>query len=352
MRPKCVFLAILVISLTFFNVCNAEITCMVVDAKTETPIEGAVVLVEWTKSEGLPGLMNTKPYKVFEALTDRGGKVVLSDDVSTPHPEHPAVIAYYSWVNKPRIVIYKKDYVSWRNDDIFPDFKKRTDFEWRDGYVFRLEPFKAEYSHYAHVGFIKTGIDLIIPETNLFRRAFQWEEGEARQESSMRTHIRIAGKVVDGETGEPIEAAVVFVKGIWSDKPLEMSSDKNGMISIVGDFHMVPDPPSLTIYKKGYVAWNSYWLYPKYIDKEAPIPQYAFPRNKQEKDFRWQDGYVFRLDHWKSESYTHDTHIAFIRSATRNSVMQESTLLKKAIEWEEKDALRERDSRNKGGRGR
>ena len=40
--------------------CSAEITGTVVDAETGKPIEGAVVLVEWTMTKGVPGMSHTE----------------------------------------------------------------------------------------------------------------------------------------------------------------------------------------------------------------------------------------------------------------------------------------------------
>ncbi|XCN74588.1 MAG: hypothetical protein Q3M24_07540 [Candidatus Electrothrix aestuarii] len=39
--------------------CATSTTLRVLDAKTKQPIEGAVVLAEWTAGRGLPGLSNT-----------------------------------------------------------------------------------------------------------------------------------------------------------------------------------------------------------------------------------------------------------------------------------------------------
>jgi hypothetical protein len=319
---------------------------MVADGKTEAPIEGAIVLVEWTLSEGLPGMIGTKSYKVFEALTDKEGRVTLPDDISTPRPEKPILITFYRWINPATVTIYKKRYVAWNSKVIFPGFRQRTDFKWQDGYVFRLEPFKPEYTHYAHVQFINSAevFPLGTKEKSSLRKATEWEERKAGEESSLRTHLKITGKVVDAETGEPIEGAVILVKGERpEERALEMISDKEGMVTIEGNFHMLPRPPSVTIYKKGYVAWNSIWIFPLIL-------------SKYRKDFKWQDGYIFEIEKWPTEPkwyyYNHETHIDFIRAGTFNSVMRESKLLKEAIEWEEKRAIEEREAKRKGGKAR
>ena len=57
--------------------CYAEMTGTVVDAETGAPIEGAVVLVEWTVTKGVPGMTVTETYKVIEKITDKEGKVKI-----------------------------------------------------------------------------------------------------------------------------------------------------------------------------------------------------------------------------------------------------------------------------------
>ena len=57
--------------------CNAEITGTVVDAETGQPIEGAVVLVEWTMTKGVPGMSHTKPYEIEEIMSKRDGTFTI-----------------------------------------------------------------------------------------------------------------------------------------------------------------------------------------------------------------------------------------------------------------------------------
>jgi hypothetical protein len=89
------------------------------------------------------------------------------------------------------------------------------------------------------------------------------------------------------------------------------------------------------------VAWNSSWIFP-------------LEPSKTREDFKWQDGYNFRLEKWRTEResyyYNRSSHIDFIRAGTENSVVSESKLLKEAIEWEEKKATEESDARSKGGK--
>jgi len=134
----------------------------VIDAETGKQIEGAVVLVEWTKTKGF-GLTRTESYKVVEVLTDKDGKFKVSGVID------PFV--------DPHLTIYKKGYVAWNNDFTFPDYKKRINFKWGGTQLIRMEKFKETYSHKQHVSFIRDCInnELAYNEKAKFREAFSWE---------------------------------------------------------------------------------------------------------------------------------------------------------------------------------
>lgn len=149
--------------------CNAEITGRVVDAETGEPIEGAVVLVEWTITKGLPGMSYSESYEVKEALTDKEGKIRISGVLN------PLV--------KGHVTVYKKGYVAWDDRFIFPDYKKRTDFKWQPGYVFKLDKFKPEYNHNAHWAFIMDSVvSGPLEKKKLMMNAVKWEEDKAFEE--------------------------------------------------------------------------------------------------------------------------------------------------------------------------
>ena len=120
--------------------CYLPITGRVIDAETRQPIEGAVIMVEWTKTHGL-GEHWTESYKVVEAISEKDGTVKIGG-------------CYYPFVNAPNMVVYKKGYAAWNNDYIFPKYEKRTDFKWGNGYVFRLNKFLNGYSYVEHQLFI------------------------------------------------------------------------------------------------------------------------------------------------------------------------------------------------------
>lgn len=150
--------------------CYAEMTGTVIDAETGQPIEGAVVLVEWSVEKGIPGMMITERIKVTESITDKDGKVQLAGHLNPS-------------VNPPLVVIYKAGYVAWRSDFIFPDYIKRTDFDWQNHYVFKMEKFKKGYLHSKHISFLRMGLRL--DASSKLDRAYAWEWNAAEKEMEL-----------------------------------------------------------------------------------------------------------------------------------------------------------------------
>jgi len=134
-----------------------SIDVQVVDAETGEPIEGAVLLAQWTITTFLYESASSN-YKVVEKVSDESGRMTV-----------PGVFKF--GVNEPKVVVYKKGYVAWRHDYIFPDYKKRTDFMWRDRYMFKLERFKQEYSRIDHLSFIESSYSSGVSSDGLFIRA-------------------------------------------------------------------------------------------------------------------------------------------------------------------------------------
>lgn len=169
MKLRNLFLTILF--LFVMTGCEGEITGFVVDAETGQPIEGAVILVEWTQAKGVPGMSYTESYKVVEVVTDKEGKASI-EGVSSP------------LVSAPRVTIYKRGYVAWNNEFIFPDWKKRTDFKWSNNYVFKLEKFKPEYSYDKHTYFLHRSIldNTASEKKQLIQKAYDWEDYKALEE--------------------------------------------------------------------------------------------------------------------------------------------------------------------------
>jgi len=133
----------------------------VVDAGTGQPIEGAVLLAQWAQPSGMAGFNSSRNFKVVESISNKDGKIRV-EGVSN------------SYVEPPWVAVYKKGYVGWSNQYIFPDYRPRNGFRWRDGYTFRLEKFSPEYSRKQHVRFLgnlyTSGV-----EWGPYKQAWEWE---------------------------------------------------------------------------------------------------------------------------------------------------------------------------------
>jgi hypothetical protein len=149
--------------------CYLPMSGRVIDAETQQPIEGAVVLVEWTKTHGL-GEHWTESYKVAEVVSDKDGKVSLPG-------------CYSPFVRPPDVTIYKKGYVAWNNYYIFPNYVHRTDFEWGSGYVFKMKKFLDTYSYLKHSSFVEGAahLGLADDEKKVFERYYDDSESNKVQ---------------------------------------------------------------------------------------------------------------------------------------------------------------------------
>jgi len=155
--------------------CYVPISGRVIDAETNAPVEGAVVLVEWTKTKGY-GFTYTESVKVAEALSDKDGKFGL-----------PGCFSLF--VNEPDVTVYKKGYVAWNNLIIFPFNQGRNDFQWRSQYVIKLEKFKETYSYDDHYYFITSAAHLESASDHkqlLIKLYDAWERGKAISERNER----------------------------------------------------------------------------------------------------------------------------------------------------------------------
>lgn len=172
MKIKTILIMILMsLSVSGCSANSKSISGTVIDAETGKPIEGAVVFVEWSKSKAKwTGLGYTETYKTVEKVTDKTGKFKVFGVISP-------------FVNPPTIVVYKKGYVAWRNDYIFPLNEKRQDFRLENGYVIRLEYFKNNYSHSKHIFFFQS--DLSLNSSAKLYQAYEWENPLASREEEL-----------------------------------------------------------------------------------------------------------------------------------------------------------------------
>jgi len=150
----------------------------VIDAETKQPVAGAVMLLEWTESKEFEGRCYSDTCKITEIVTDQEGNAAI---------ENFFQFQKGTVISSMRITVYKKGYVAWNNDYIFPGRKKRTDFRWGVDSVIRLEKFKPGYRHEDHVAFIQEAHNFGINASRkqLIKKAYEWEEHKAMEEKSL-----------------------------------------------------------------------------------------------------------------------------------------------------------------------
>lgn len=164
---------IMLMSLTVSG-CAAQVTGTVLDSETGKPVEGAVVLVEWSMTKGVPGLAYGETYRTAETLTDKEGKF------SVPKVMNPLV-------NRPIMVVYKKGYVAWRNDFVFPTWEKRPNFIDNKPAIIKLERFREGYSKDQYDSFMSYGINgITLEKTPNFFKAESEVLHDALQEIEKR----------------------------------------------------------------------------------------------------------------------------------------------------------------------
>lgn len=172
MKIRSMITAMFVVSL--IAGCYPGISGRVIDAETQMPIEGAVVLAQWTDSHGI-GLTYHTVHKIIETETNKDGTFSLSG-------------VYSPFVDPPVLIIYKNGYVAWRNDFVFPEYKKQTDYDvWKNRYTYKLDRFKDEYSKNKHQSFISLGVaGDSLAQTPMFNKIYADTLEEALQEIKMK----------------------------------------------------------------------------------------------------------------------------------------------------------------------
>jgi len=254
-----IFIFIMMVSSGCYHGINGK----VVDNATGKPLEGALVVVQWTRPdihsiEGISSavIMNT------ETLTDKNGKFVIR---STP---------YNPFANQPEMIIIKEGYIPWRNDEIFPGGNKEENKQWKNNETYKLDVFTEKYT-YNQIDFflfLQSGGNAL-PMFEVLKNKLSSVQ---RQRANTLVPLDFKGKVVDAETNEPIEGALIFASD--RHKSSHGTSDKDGNITITGDYPMLENPPLIVVYKKGYIVKSSW-------DHGSDSLQH----------FKWQTGYVFQL---------------------------------------------------------
>jgi hypothetical protein len=155
----------------------------------------------------------------------------------------------------------------------------------------------------------------------------------------------IVVKVVDADSGAPVDNAVVvcvwwntegLLPGLTSTKTYRVTeglTDSQGRYLVPGMRSSNPRilPPILTVYKRGYAAWNS---------------REIFPDRRKRTDFHWGDGEMLRMEKWE-DKYSHVEHVDyFISLWTHDAVDKGLFLLNEAMAWESKLTNGERNKIN------
>lgn len=118
----------------------------VLDNATGKPIEGAVVVAQWTKTHGF-GLTYHDLHKITETLTDKEGKFSLSG-------------TFALFIDPPEMIICKEGYIPWRNDSIFPSLNTVKNHEWNHNMTYRLDVFTDKYTAGQLANFVNSGMTL------------------------------------------------------------------------------------------------------------------------------------------------------------------------------------------------
>lgn len=125
----------------------SDIAGRVVDVTTGKPIEGALVVVQWTNTRGIPGLQYHKLHKIIETLTDQNGVFSISG-------------TYGFLVDPPIMVIYKSGYVPSRNDSTLSESNTATARKWKPNLTYKLEPISNKYTRKEIWNFLDYGMTL------------------------------------------------------------------------------------------------------------------------------------------------------------------------------------------------
>ena len=134
----------------------------------------------------------------------------------------------------------------------------------------------------------------------------------------------MSGKVVDSTTNTPLPDAVILVEwtmtsglGLTSTGPYKVSetrTDQYGHFQLSSVLNPFVNPPRITIYKEGYVAWNN---------------EYIFPTWEKRKNINWLKDSTITLEPFRKE-YSRGDHVYFLHNVTHWG-----KLIEQAFRWEE-----------------
>jgi hypothetical protein len=137
----------------------------VLDSETDKPVEKAVVHASWAFERGM-GFVAPRGAAELALETDANGRYRVPKLTELPGGLSMRVARF-------TLVVYRRGYVAYRSDSLFPDQAPRHDFVQR-GNVVRLTPWSPELSHARHMAFLGGGDPV--------RRASAWELEQAALE--------------------------------------------------------------------------------------------------------------------------------------------------------------------------
>lgn len=141
-------------------------TGVVIDTETEKAVTGALVVGTWTFARGLGAAAPRGSHEAW-AKTDSEGRYELPRLEEIPGGLSTRVSAF-------QLVIYKRGYVGYRSDHVFPDGAVRSDFA-QVGNLVRLDKTDDQLSHMQHLAFLGGNA--------LIRKAAAWEAVAAADEA-------------------------------------------------------------------------------------------------------------------------------------------------------------------------
>lgn len=198
---------------------------IVVDAETDRPLAGAVVAGSWAFVRGI-GLEG--PAAALEAVTETGadGRYRLKIPADLPRGEGVRLRRF-------ALIVYRRGYVAWRSDGIFPAGETRSDFA-QQGTRVRLEKWQASMSHYRHLVFLGGGPAI--------RAAAAWE-------------VQPAGLELDGASPataseRPAESARGGFSSALDISSLLSEDEVRGVTGYAGKFEVgkLPDRATSDVY--------------------------------------------------------------------------------------------------------
>ncbi len=195
----------------------------VVDADSDRPLAGVIVQGSWAFDRGV-GLRGPAGAQELTTETGADGRYRLPSLKQIPSGGS-------SHVGKFTLIVYKRGYVGWRSDGMFPDGQRRRDFSQRGNRV-RLVQWQDAHLHHQHLMFLGGGATV--------RAAASWEAQAATAE-------------LDGEkpiTGTPVIGTADLRRDLLNVKVLLSADEIRGVTGHAGEFDtaVLTDLPTTEFY--------------------------------------------------------------------------------------------------------